>query len=975
MENILKKRNKIDLILISDKEGDPVLGVGPGVGLKFAETYFPRARSAVRIASAYFSLRGYQLVRECIKEETELSILVGRREGRHVQQAVMEEISLDLGQCEVDLVASVRDLVERIRQKRFVIRDARELRSPFHAKFYLCDAAFLWHGSANFSEGGLIKQAEQLSRSIDPVEIQTLTDWFDEVANHSHDLLAELTERLERWLRLEKPFDVYLKTLLLLNDVPEYPLRAGAHTPTYFQEAIIHQALRQVNAWGGALVVVATGLGKTVIGAQVALRLRLQGEIKRVILIAPYGVQGNWKRELEEGRDAVVEPFNSGILFQKDSDNSQHQVSQLMRQLNQADHQTLIIVDEAHVYRNQLAAQHLKEQASRVYQRILGAVSADAKVVLLTATAFGTSTQNFNSLLHLLPHHNVVAPGEAWSAADAGSFAALPVVAILGLPLVLKMARQRNDLENGRPFFMMDLKKHYLPKGLGLHTLRYRLPLEAGMQEAFDMGCFEGGERVLQQVFDDETQKFRRAPVDTVYNAALSSWLGSLSAIKDNVRRNLEMAGKADMSASSTGDAAPPEPPLPRSKRRDRSGSTFMALPKGRRQAILGPLLHKLNRVTQDEKFLHLKDIVTRHSLEAGGKVVIFVDRHLTARDVADALERTFGDRLSVGCTVTSGESGPQLKEPAQRAETLKRFSPHSHDYETDQEHEVLICTDADGVGVNLQDADTLVNYDLPEGADELFQRVGRVLRMTTDPERVVSVYYIVPSLVSDKETESRVQQNVYKLFSRMTLRHDKSKRILGSGVLSDEERAYISFDDADDVEELSRDAEMLQNIGGLAVESRLRHIATLDQYRARAAELPDPTMSARGYPGRQHRVFVLLKHQNEHHPIRFNCSTEKLEPWRNEDRQKEDWEALDFIACDVNTSIATVGADRIEHFANRAVQEWCEARNVPREEAVKVCSLYMAPADEATQPEKLLTTPWDKEANSKGHAGPDKRR
>lgn len=453
----MERRKKIDLVLKSDKKGDPVAGVGPGVGLKFAEVYFPRARNTVRIASAYFSLKGYQIVREHIKGEAEIYVLVGRHEGRNVQQAVMDEISLDLGQCEVDIYQAVRDLVERIQQKRFIIRDARELRSPFHAKFYICDAAFLWHGSANFSEGGLTGQAEQLSRSIDPAEIQMFMGWFDTVAGRSRDLLIELTALLERWLRLEKPFDIYLKTLLLLNDVPEYPLHSGAHTPTYFQEGIIAQTLHQVSAWGGALVVVATGLGKTVIGAEVALRLRLQEKIKRVILIAPYGVQSNWQLELD-GRDVVFKPFNSGVLFQQDSDSSHHKISQLISQLKQADHQTLIIVDEAHIYRNQLAVETSEDRVSRVYRRILDAASKDAKVVLLTATVYGTSTQNFNSLLYLLPHRSTIAPGliGPWSAADTSSFAALPVVTILGLPLVLEMARRRGDLEDGRPFFLMN---------------------------------------------------------------------------------------------------------------------------------------------------------------------------------------------------------------------------------------------------------------------------------------------------------------------------------------------------------------------------------------------------------------------------------------------------------------------------------------------------------------------------------------
>ncbi len=945
---------KLDLTLELDSNNDPVAGVGPGIGIKFAEAYFPRAHQIIRIASAYFSLNGYRLVRKHFQDETRLSILVGNDDGRHVQQAVLDEISLDLGQCQVDLWASVSDLAERIQQNRIIIRDARGIRRPFHAKFYICDSDVLWHGSANFSEGGLKKQAEQLSRSIEKDRIQRFTHWHDNVAANSKDLLVELTERLERWLRLEKPFDIYLRTLLLLSDtLNSPPLRLDAHTPTYFQKSVVAQALSQINIWGGTLAVVATGLGKTVIGAEIALRLGLQGKIKRVILIAPYGVQSNWREELE-GRDIFPKIFNNGILFQQETEAPYHQISQLLRELKQADDQTLIIVDEAHFYRNQLAVETSEERVSRVYQRILGAVSAGAKIVLLTATAFGTSTQNFNSLLYLLPHRNASSPGsvEPWSASSTDGFAALPVVTILGLPRVLKLARLRGEVDpDERRFFLMNGAKHYLPKGLNLHAVRYRLPLQNELQSAFDSHCFNSGEKRPQRIYDDEKQKYSQTSVDTAYNLALSSWIGSLSAIKDNIKNNLEIPGKAEVSSFQSDIVL--------------TGSS-MALSKKQREAVLRPLLHKLDEVQEDDKFSELEAIIVEHCFKLGGKVLIFIDRHLTARYLNDRLEQKFGTQLRIGCTVASGETGPGLKSPPQRSDILKRFSPRSNKYASNQEYDVLICTDADGVGVNLQDADALVNYDPPAGADTLFQRVGRVLRMTQRPERVVHIYTLVPALVRDNEGESRVQESIYKVFSRLAQRHDTSKRILGSGVISDEEHVFIPLDDEANVEELAREGEMLQDVGGLGFEARLKHAFMLEKNLTRASNLATPIMSARGYSGREHRMFVLLNYEGVYHSIRFNHQAEKLEPWMSENKRDEDLEAVNLIGCEENEPLATVGADRIEHLANLAVQEWCKQNNKPLEEVSKVCALYLVPSAEASQVNELLRTSWDKKVKQK---------
>ncbi|MHA1288575.1 MAG: helicase-related protein, partial [Candidatus Thorarchaeota archaeon] len=63
----------------------------------------------------------------------------------------------------------------------------------------------------------------------------------------------------------------------------------------------------------------------------------------------------------------------------------------------------------------------------------------------------------------------------------------------------------------------------------------------------------------------------------------------------------------------------------------------------------------------------------------------------------------------------------------------IRRFAPHSNDgdeYDIRNEIEVLISTDALAEGVNLQDADGVVNYDLPWNPMIIVQRIGRVNRI-----------------------------------------------------------------------------------------------------------------------------------------------------------------------------------------------------------------------------------------------------
>ncbi len=78
----------------------------------------------------------------------------------------------------------------------------------------------------------------------------------------------------------------------------------------------------------------------------------------------------------------------------------------------------------------------------------------------------------------------------------------------------------------------------------------------------------------------------------------------------------------------------------------------------------------------------------------------------------------------------------------------IKRFSPEANggfeEVEKYGEIEILISTDALSEGVNLQDADAVINYDLPWNPMIIVQRVGRVNRIGN--EKDVFVINYIPS-------------------------------------------------------------------------------------------------------------------------------------------------------------------------------------------------------------------------------------
>ena len=50
---------KEHILLGYNSAGQPAYGAGAGVGHTFIQHYFPTAQESIRIATAYFTLRGY----------------------------------------------------------------------------------------------------------------------------------------------------------------------------------------------------------------------------------------------------------------------------------------------------------------------------------------------------------------------------------------------------------------------------------------------------------------------------------------------------------------------------------------------------------------------------------------------------------------------------------------------------------------------------------------------------------------------------------------------------------------------------------------------------------------------------------------------------------------------------------------------------------------------------------------------------
>jgi superfamily II DNA or RNA helicase len=142
---------------------------------------------------------------------------------------------------------------------------------------------------------------------------------------------------------------------------------------------------------------------------------------------------------------------------------------------------------------------------------------------------------------------------------------------------------------------------------------------------------------------------------------------------------------------------------------------------------ILGGLVDQARGVVDsgvDRKWEELSSILQNnpHMRDADGrqrKMILFTEH----KDTLNYLERKIGGVLGTPDAITTIH-GSVHRDERRKRQALFRSDPVVR---------ILIATDAAGEGVNLQNANLMVNYDLPWNPNRLEQRFGRIHRIGQD--------------------------------------------------------------------------------------------------------------------------------------------------------------------------------------------------------------------------------------------------
>jgi superfamily II DNA or RNA helicase len=138
-----------------------------------------------------------------------------------------------------------------------------------------------------------------------------------------------------------------------------------------------------------------------------------------------------------------------------------------------------------------------------------------------------------------------------------------------------------------------------------------------------------------------------------------------------------------------------------------------------------------------DPKAEALQRLLSAH----GGKTIVFTDAQPTARYL---LHRLRHRRVAA----VFGHVGRFASGDAARREVLQAFAPRAQGRAAPTaalETDVLVATDLLSEGLNLQDAERVVHYDLPWSPARLAQRVGRIDRLGSTHQSISTVTFLPP--------------------------------------------------------------------------------------------------------------------------------------------------------------------------------------------------------------------------------------
>jgi hypothetical protein len=330
---------------------------------------------------------------------------------------VRKELQRDIARAPYrkEVEDGIRKFVVDVAEKRVQIRAHPTKR--LHAKIYIfLPPGFSEHkpgavitGSSNLTAAGIGKEeiASNYEFNVllhDYDDVKFAADEFDNLWKEGVDVLPESVRRVVRdsYLRDDlTPFDLYIKFLteyfgpaIEYDPNVETDLPKGVKSLSYQADAV-NDGWLKLQKHGGFFLADVVGLGKTIVAARMAKKFYYHNGFpnhrSRTLIIVSPAMKETWRAEVERfGIDDSARILNNGSLHKiKSSD---------------AERFDLIIVDEAHKFRNDTAGGYTLLQKlckTRTRRRLPDGSFAAKRVILISATPLNNQPEDIRNLVLL----------------------------------------------------------------------------------------------------------------------------------------------------------------------------------------------------------------------------------------------------------------------------------------------------------------------------------------------------------------------------------------------------------------------------------------------------------------------------------------------------------------------------------------------------------------------------------------------
>jgi superfamily II DNA or RNA helicase len=820
-----------------------------------------QGKQELDVATAYFSIRGFQQVRHNLPNLNHFRLLLGD-EPKTVQQIGLKPDSAAYLRHELNaepLSEATQLLVEEM--VRFLRRDDVQVRlylghNPqesgrrkfLHAKCYLFyggreDQLSLFPhlnplvaivGSSNFTGPGLttnrelnlvhktILTTEEVEDEYAKQEVQyqsqknvntnittenqrllkseigaraiiDLAKWYDDQWKLADDYKEELIEILENSKfggREYTPYEIYMKALYeYFRDDLDTDLTQGATRSAVelseFQADAVKRARRILARYDGVIVADSVGLGKTWIGKKL-LEDYAYHQRQKALVICPASLRDMWQAELH-GASIAAAVISQERLGQDEFD---------IRPFTDVD---IILIDEAHNFRNKRAKRYLMLETILAANSRRGRDGQRKKLILLTATPIN------NNIFDLYNQINLFTGNDRTYFASAG----------IGDLYKYFLAARRESIEQGsiRIFNLLEevvvrrtrrfIRRAYPDATIGgkritwpqrqLRTVRYDLEATyegiyqkiVGRIESLNLAHYNLETYKRSEEYQDEFELGREQALVGIFKSRFLKRLeSSIDAFRISVRRALAFVKTFDEyvqdgiildSASFhlamrlvSLDDEDDDDSLPHSMAAQFDDDVAIkevieSLPRldpdtYDRRRLHRALTADIDALTEiwfairgigfadDAKLQQFKNLLQTEL--KGQKLLIFTYYKDTARYLYEGLTRDDSSEWLAAMgqpTIRRIDSG---NSPKDRVRLVERFAPIASGYPeirgTDEEIDILVSTDVLSEGQNLQDCGYLINYDLHWNPTRMVQRAGRIDRLGSSFD-VLTIFNMFP--------------------------------------------------------------------------------------------------------------------------------------------------------------------------------------------------------------------------------------